>query len=164
MQEEIWKDIPGYEGLYHVSNLGDVKSLNYKKSKTEKLLKLAIASDGYFVVGLYKDSKSKQYKVHKLVAMAFLNHIPCGYEVVCDHKNDVKTDNRLENLQLVTARFNTCKTQGKYSSKYKGVSWHKRSRKWMSRIIINGKLNHLGSFNCELSASLAYQNKLKELI
>jgi hypothetical protein len=95
--------------------------------------------------------------------MAFLNHIPSGNKLVIDHRNDNKLDNRLENLQVVTNRFNTCKTRGNYSSKYKGVNWHKHTQKWVSRIIINNKRHSLGYFNCELAAHLAYQNKLKTI-
>jgi hypothetical protein len=170
---EEFRDVPGYEGLYQVSNLGNVKSLPkewrsgecYRNTRRHngKILKSAINSKGYLTIGFFKDEKRKTFSVHQLVAMAFLNHIPCGYDLVCDHLNDIKTDNRLENLQLVTARFNTCKTQGKYSSKYKGVSFNKLNKKWISYININGKRKHLGYFNCELAASIAYQNKLKTL-
>ena len=95
--------------------------------------------------------------------MAFLNHTPNGNKLVVDHINDDKTDNRLDNLQVVTQRINTCKTQDRYTSNYKGVSLYKRTNKWISKININGKLIHLGYFNCELSAALAYQNKIKEI-
>ena len=70
----------------------------------------------------------------------------------------------LENLQLISQRENVYKTQGKYSSKYKGVSWDKEKNKWRTKIRINGKLIHLGYFNCELAASAAYQNKLKTIL
>lgn len=171
--EEIWKDIKGYEGLYQVSNLGRVKSLpkewrsgecyyNVRKHNG-KIMSSVINSSGYLIVGFYKDKKRKTVSVHQLVAMTFLGHQPDGYKFVCDHINDNKLDNRLENLQIVTQRFNTCKTQGKYSSKYKGVSFNKLSNKWIAYININRKKVHLGYFNCELSASLAYQNKLKTL-
>ena len=159
MMEEIWKPIPNYEGLYEVSDLGRVKSLNYNRTKTEKFLKLQKNSVGYYHVIL----KGKTLQVHQLVAITFLNHIPNGYNLIIDHINDNKLDNRPKNLQIVTARFNTCKTQGNYSSKYKGVSWSKAAKKLLSFIRINGKLKHLGLFNCELSASIAYQNKLKEI-
>ncbi len=80
-----------------------------------------------------------------------------------DHVNDIKTDNRAENLQLVTSRFNTCKTQDRYTSNHKGVCWDKKANKWVTQIHINGKQKKLGYFACELKASLAYQNKLKEI-
>ena len=160
MDKEIFKDIPGYEGLYQVSNQGRVKS--FMKGK-EKILKQPTNSSGYLQVTIYRNG-AKIYKVHALVAMAFLNHTPCGHNLVVDHINDDKLDNRVENLQVVTQRFNACKTQGRYTSKYKGVSWRKDARKWISRMYINGKLKHLGYFKCELAASYAYQMGLKSLL
>lgn len=166
---EIWKDVPGYDGLYQVSNLGNVKSLNRFVIRgcnsvfiNGKYLK-PTSTHGYLKVILSNNSSKKSIKVHQLVAMAFLNHTPNGNVFVVDHINDNKTDNRLENLQVVTNRFNTCKTRGNYSSKYKGVNWHKHTNKWVSRIIINNKRYSLGYFNCELAAHQAYQNKLKTI-
>jgi len=169
---EVWKDIPGYEGLYQVSNLGNVKSLPREwvtgkgavRKHKGKILKGSTNSSGYRLVILCVNGKIKGYTIHQLVAIAFLNHKPNGLELVVDHINDNKLDNRVENLQIVTNRFNICKTQGKYSSKFKGVVWHKQLNKWRSQIVINGKLKHLGVFKCELSASHAYQKALKELL
>jgi hypothetical protein len=163
MQEEIFKDIPGYDGLYQVSNLGNVKSLNYKRSNNEKILKKVICGN-YYVVCLSKDNKIKNKYVHQLVAMAFLNHIPNGHGKVIDHINDNPSDNRVENLQIVTQRFNVKKTQGKYSSMYKGVSWDKKFNKWRAMIQINGKQFFLGHYINEEDAHLAYQNTLKQII
>ena len=168
MKNEIWKDVPGYEGFYQVSDLGNVKSLSRKiwNGKVffiskDKLLKPGV--DGYCNVELSKNCKRKNFKVHQLVAMAFLGHIPCGFELVVDHINDNPLDNRVENLQIVTQRENSHKTQGKYSSKYKGVTWGAHANKWISGIYLNGKRIHLGIFENELDASFCYQNKLKEL-
>lgn len=101
---EIWKDIKGYEGLYQVSNLGNVKSLNYNKTKKEKqLTKLTIM--GYIKVGLSKNGKVKVHFVHRLVWEAFNGPIPEGMCV--NHINEDKTDNRYpENLNLMTHREN----------------------------------------------------------
>lgn len=171
--EEIWKDVPTYEGLYQVSNLGNVKSLSrFKMSGGNKVsVKGRILKGGqsglkknmYLAVVLCDNTHRKQYKIHVLVAMAFLNHTPCGHKLVVDHINDNKLDNRVENLQIVTHRFNTYKTQGKWVSKYKGVSMCKIKNKWRARIRIQGKEIIIGYFTCELAASLAYQNKLKTL-
>jgi hypothetical protein len=173
MQEEIWKDVPNYEGLYQVSNLGNVKSLSRLKesggnkvSVNERILKgrqSGYKKNMYLAVALCNNKHTKQYKIHVLVAMAFLNHTPCGFKLVVDHINDNKLDNRLENLQIVTQRENSYKTQGKWSSNYKGVSWCRIKKKWRSRIRILNKEVLIGYFTCELAASLAYQNKLKEI-
>lgn len=170
MENEIWKDIIGYEGIYQVSSLGRIKSLarrrfnhnSYYNSK-EMILSHCKGSTGYYQVGLCKNGKAKSLKVHKLVAMAFLGHIPCGYKLVIDHINDNPLDNRLENLQIITQRENVSKTQGKYSSKYKGVSFCNKSGKWVAMIFFNKNKKYLGSFINEYEAHLAYQNKLKEI-
>jgi hypothetical protein len=149
---EIWKSIQNYEGLYEVSNLGRVKSLKFNK---EKILSQGMLR--YCNVVLWKNSIGITRTVHQLVAESFLNHTPNGMKLVVDHINDDKLDNRVENLQIVTTRFNAYKTQGKYSSKYKGVSWDKKLNKWRAMISINGKLKHLGYFNCELLAYHEYE-------
>ena len=168
--KEIWKDIPEYEGYYQVSNLGRVKSLSRlrfnnggKFTSKEKILK-AGTTDGYFCVALSKNAKQKTFRVHQLMAMAFLNHTPCGLNLVVNHINFDRKDNRIENLELVTARENANKKHIKSSSKYTGVCWDKSRSKWVSHITIDNKQKFLGYFNCELSASKAYQNKLKEIL
>lgn len=111
---EIWKDIKGYEGLYQVSSLGRVKSLkrefysgmNYqlKKSYPERILKKRYTKTGYVYVGLSKKGDVRKFKVHRLVAMAFL---PNPHNKSCvDHTNGVRDDNRLENLRWVDASQN----------------------------------------------------------
>lgn len=160
MQNEIWKDILGYEGLYQVSSLGNIKSFH---GNNERVLKSSADYYGYHIIILCKNQLRKTFKVHQLVAMAFLNHIPNGNKMVIDHINDSKSDNRLENLQVVTQRYNSRKTQGKYSSQYKGVSWSKQNNKWNSLIQINGKLKYLGNFTNEYDAHIAYQTALINL-
>ena len=169
---EEWRDIKGYEGLYQVSNLGRVKSLPKEwvigkggiRKHNGKTLKGSVTDKGYSRVLLYKNGTRKEYSVHQLVAMAFLGHTPCGYVLVVDHIDDNPKNNRVDNLQIVTHRFNTYKTQGKYSSKYKGVYWSSKSNKWRAGIRINGKQKHLGLFTCELAAHHAYQKAVKNLI
>jgi hypothetical protein len=170
--EEIFKDIPNYEGLYQVSNLGNVKSLSREiliRSKhasiiKEKILKPSINTTGYYFVNLYKNGKIKSFTIHKLVAITFLNHIPDGTtKIVVDHINNNSLDNRLKNLQLVSHRENLSKDKKFGSSQYVGVSWYKSKNKWISQIKINGKLKYLGLFSDELLAHEAYQNALKNL-
>ena len=166
---EIWKEVKGFED-YEISNLGRVKSLarivttvkgsrNYK----EKFLKPSISGCGYLKVNLYKDTKAKTKKIHKLVAIAFLNHKPNGLKLVVDHINTVKTDNRLGNLQIITNRENLSKDKKGGSSRYIGVSWSKSNKKWIASIRINGNIGHLGSFKDELEAAEAYQIALNNL-
>lgn len=160
-QLEIWKYIPNYGGLYEVSNLGNVKS--YKKHPEGKLLSRCFDGHGYLHVLLYKNGKSKTKKVHQLVAEVFLNHNPCGYKLVVNHINFIKTDNRVKNLEIVTARENANLKHIKSSSQYVGVSWIKNIGKWRSVILINGKNKFLGHFTDELEAHNAYQNELQKI-
>jgi len=159
MKEEIWKDVPNYEGIYKVSDLGNIKSL-----LSNKIMKQSNTNDGYLCISLMNKGKRWRPKIHQIVAMAFLGHIPCGMKMVIDHINDNPLDNRVENLQIVTTRYNSNKTQGKYSSKYKGVSWNCSRLKWVARIHINGETKHLGAFVNEYDAHLAYENELKTII
>lgn len=103
---ELWKDIPGFEGLYQVSNLGRVKSLprqiwNGKGffTSTEKILHPNTLTKGYFQAELKKDKKRHLLQVHRLVATTFIpNPDPCTLNQV-NHINGNKQDNRLENLE-----------------------------------------------------------------
>ena len=167
--EEIFKDITGYEGLYQVSNLGNVKSLPRKMIKKgiyiskEKILKQSVLTSGYYVVNLTKNKKQKVFTIHQLVAIAFLNHTPEKYDFIVDHINNNKLDNRVENLQVITQRENTSKDRRNKTSNYTGVYWYKPSNKWRANIYINGKSIHLGRFDSEYEAHLKYQEALQNI-
>ena len=107
-EKEIWKDIPEYEG-YQVSNLGRVKSLERIDALghrlKEKILKPSISHNGYYRVCLHKNSIGKMHVVHRLVWIAFNGPIPEGLQV--NHINEIKSDNRLSNLNLMTPKENT---------------------------------------------------------
>lgn len=104
--EEIFKDIEGYEGYYQISNLGRVKSLgkgNSNNSK-EKILILGKDGGGYAKTTLYKDGKQKIFKVHRLVAKAFIpnpNNLPC-----VNHRDENKNNNCVDNLEWCTIEYN----------------------------------------------------------
>ena len=94
------KDIKNYEGLYAITEDGRVWSY-----KNNKFLKLGNHHSGYLNIRLFKDGFSKIYSVHRLVAEAYLdnpNNWPC-----VNHKNEIKTDNRAENLEFCTVRYNS---------------------------------------------------------
>jgi hypothetical protein len=166
MENEIWKDIPNYDGYYQVSNLGRVKTTSNNKTRKERILKLTLnGPEGkkYLAICLSKNSKQKVIKIHQLVAMAFLNHTPCGHKIVVDHIDNNRFNNNLSNLQLITNRENSSKNKTGGTSKYVGVCWNKQKQKWNSEIHIEGKKFLLGQFKNELDAHLAYQKKLKTL-
>ena len=97
--DEIWKPVVGYEGLYEVSNMGNVRSLfRYKK-----VLKPS-PTNGYLTVELWKDKERKRVGIHVLVAMAFI-HNPDNLPEV-NHKNEVRSDNNVENLEWCTHLYN----------------------------------------------------------
>lgn len=165
---EQWKDIPDYEGLYQASNLGNIKSLSRTVFKNGKypfiqkgrILRKATDANGYNIVSLYKNGKQKTSKVHQLIAISFLNHVPCGLVLVVNHINFIKTDNRVKNIEIVTARENSNLKHIKSSSEYVGVSWNKKTRKWTSYITIKKNRIVLGHFVSELEASQCYENAL----
>lgn len=156
---ESWRDVLGYNGDYIVSDLGNVISL---KRKTPTLRNKVVTGKNYYAVNLSLEGKVKQWEVHILVAMAFLGHVQCGHIIVVDHIDMDTLNNTLSNLQLITNRKNLSKDKVG-TSKYTGVCWHKRDKKWRTSITINGKVTSLGNFNEELDASEAYQTKLKEI-
>lgn len=108
MKKEIWKAIPGYES-YEISNMGNVKSIDRVSSNGRKLKgkmrAQAKGTDGYLLVALCKDGKTKSFSVHKLVMLAFIGKPPQGYEV--NHIDENKLNNQLSNLEYVT-RLENC--------------------------------------------------------
>lgn len=161
MQTEIWKDVPGYEGQYQVSNLGNVRSI--------RVLSKINHSKGYHQINMMVDSKLKIMKIHQLVAMAFLDHVPNGNKLVVDHINGDKKDNRLENLQVITNGENLrrayeikiidnmYKKKTNKSSRFPGVCFFKQTGKWKAQFQRKNVRKHLGYFDTEMEAYHAYQ-------
>jgi hypothetical protein len=160
---EKFKDIPNYLGMYQVSYFGNVKS--FMHSKEGKILKQFTNKGGYLCVKLYKDQNKKTCRVHKLMAITFLNHIPCGFNECVDHINNIRTDNRIDNLQLISNRENLTKDRFRKetTSKYIGVHFDKSRNKWIAAINLNNKSIHLGRFKSELKASEAYNEALNKI-
>ena len=112
---EVWRDIPGYEGLYQVSNSGHVKSMKRKYfnsgigrdyCKAEKILTPRENKKrfGYFELSLHKDGKEKRFKLHRLVALAFVPN-PNNYPQV-NHIDGNKGNNSVENLEWCSCKYN----------------------------------------------------------
>lgn len=153
---EEFKDIPGYEGRYQVSNFGRVLS----NAKTKgKILKDWGTKGGYRMVRIcIGDGSSVCRTVHLLVASAFMNHQSDGTQLmVVDHIDDDPSNNNLKNLQLVSQRYNSIKRG------YKGYSLHKKSGLYMSRIYINGKHKLIGYFKTSKEARESYEKELQKL-
>lgn len=104
---EVWKDIPGYEGLYQVSNMGRVKSLERTKDNNggkvaipERIMRTSVDTVGYSIVCLTKDGKRKTHKIHRLVGMAFVPNPENKQEI--NHKDGDKRNNCAVNLEWST--------------------------------------------------------------
>jgi hypothetical protein len=159
---EQWKDIPDYEGYYQASDLGRIKAMpkhkNHSSGKRTFLSKEKILKQSkiqiYCKITLYLEKISNQYLTHQLIAITFLNHIPNRNVITVDHINNIKHDNRLINLQLITPRENSTKDSYNKTG-YTGIN--KRADKFQALIQFNGKNFNLGTFDSPALASKKYQ-------
>lgn len=119
--KEIWKDIPGYEGLYQISNLGNIYIIKRKKKKIKTINK-----DGYYYVNLSKNNHKTSYLVHRLVAETFLNKKKYKYAkndnideklLVVNHKDENKLNNCIDNLEWCTNKYNVIYSKNNYKEK-----------------------------------------------
>lgn len=158
--KEIWKLIPGYE-KYEVSNLGRVRS---HKRKETIILRQTIEKNRP-QIELWKDNKSKLYPIYKLMAMAFLNHKPCGHKIVIDHIDNNPLNNHLSNLQLISQRKNSTKDRWrkKTSSKYLGVYFNSKQNRFIASIQIKGIDIHLIQTEDEDYAGAMYKTASENL-
>lgn len=104
LPKQIWKDIPGYEGKYQVSNTGKVRSLNYNNTGKTEVLKPCISNMGYKLINLWKNGKGKNYLIHRLVALAFIPN-PNNYPMI-NHKDENPKNNAVWNLEWCTPQYN----------------------------------------------------------
>jgi len=159
---EEWRDVIGYNGDYQISNLGRVKSFKYIR---ERILIPKKKKNGYLQVILSKNNTHKTITIHKLVAIAFLNHSdnsPGHQKIVVDHINNIKDDNRSANLQLLTERQNTIKSS-RPNANHTGAQWSIKEKRWRAAIHFKGRKVSLGYFTTEIAAGTAYQKALSEI-
>ena len=102
LENEKWKDIDGYDGMYQVSDLGRVRS---KHSGEWKILKCGKNNNGYLLVWLYKDRNRTRITVHRLVANACIPNSDESKTTI-NHNNEIKTENTVTNLEWGTAQYN----------------------------------------------------------
>ena len=147
---EHWASIDGYLN-YQVSWWGRVTN-----TKTGRILKPGTSTHGYRFVILSKNGKQKLHYIHKLVAREWVPN-PEGKRCV-DHRDGDRTNNHFENLRCATHSENQWNKRRRKdgSSLYKGVSWDKRSGKWVVRIKTGGVNTNLGLFEDEREAAESY--------
>jgi hypothetical protein len=163
---EIYKDIKDYEGIYQVSNYGNVKSLERLHAKgkgvlKERILKPSLMSSGYYQVILCRLLSKKAFTIHRLVANSFITKKQ-GKEII-NHIDGNKRNNSVENLEWCTYRENSAHgyMSKKTTSIYTGVSLTK-NKNWLSVVTIYDKNICIGVFESEYFASVAY-NKISKL-
>lgn len=156
--EEIWLDIIGFEGLYQVSSIGNVKRLTRTIKNgsgvqllEERPLKTYLSKRGYPFLILRKDNRSINKYIHRLVAESFIGKS----DLQVNHINGIKTDNRVENLEFVTNRENNTHRFNK-EGHLTGAHFSKKANKWQSAIKVNKQNINLGYFDNQLDAHLAY--------
>ena len=160
-EEEIFVDIKNFEGKYHISNFGNVKSLCGVK---ERMLKGFINNCGYSTVNLYfLNSKIKSFLIHRLVAEHFIEN-PENKSCV-DHIDGNILNNKLSNLRWAThgENMHNQKIPINNTTGFKGVTYYKPNKKFAAKIAIDNKNYHLGYFKTAKEASDVYDAKAKEI-
>lgn len=152
---EIWKNIKGYEGLYQVSNLGEIKSFKLNK---ERILKKMETHKGYICVDLSFKGKKRRVPVHRIVAEAFIPNPENKKQV--DHIDENKLNNKTSNIRWLTNRENVSEYRSKRGNKVVGVHYSKKQKKFISQIYISGVTYSLGMFDNINDAEKNYQKAL----
>ena len=149
------KIIDGFEN-YCVSDNGDVYNLKFERKLRPRLK--GKPDRKYYAVKLCKDGIVTQIKNHRLVALAFIENDDPNNKILVDHKDNDRLNNNVSNLRWSTHKGNSQNRnkQKDTSSKYKGVAYHKKNKKWRAQIYVNNKNKNLGYFHNEDEAARIY--------
>lgn len=143
MTKEIWKSVPGYEGYYEASTLGNIKSVTREVHnsvgtfiKQSVILKPSMQNNGYYRVMLTKDKKHKYMLVHRIIALTFIDN-PLNKSIV-NHKDEDKHNNRVDNLEWFTIKGNNNynNRQYKIAAKNKSNGTYDKIRKLTSKPVL----------------------------
>lgn len=167
-EKEVWKDIKGYEGLYMVSSLGNVKSMNYRRSGKPKNLKLKYTTSGYNSVVLSKDGTKKDRMVHRLVAETFIPN-PERYPQI-NHKDEDKFNNEVDNLEWCTEKYNSNYGTGKERmakslTGKKHTEEHRKARsEWMTGLRVGEEHPMFGKSHTEETKMKMSESRKKPVV
>jgi len=161
MSNECWKSIKNYEGLYDVSNFGNVRSVKRAGTKGG-VLTPALSSSKYLCVVLSKNNNPKTVNIHTLVWDHFGNKNRNSRAECVDHIDNNKLNNCIKNLQILSQRDNLSKYYSKIG-KLNGATFFKG--KWQSSISVSGMKIHLGVYSTQQEAHETYKRyKLENLL
>lgn len=165
-EPEIWKPIPGYEGIYEISSWGNVRSLerwqkirgNSIRLQPSKLLSINYTGV-YPQICLSKNNQKKSFRVHLIVDFVFFDIV--DYDYIINHKDLNKKNNYYKNIERINHRENTShyfKNNFEKTSKFTGVSYDKSKpkRPWVASFRYNKKCVKLGNFESEEEAHQVY--------
>lgn len=177
---EVWKEIPGFEGRYQVSNLGRVMSIQDNHGKYKEQIKATrISNKGYVYVSLFIKDRQHNVSVHHAVASAFIPN-PDNKPTV-NHIDGSKQNNRVDNLEwatysenlkhafkigLTNAQHVADRQRGSkigVTSSFHNVSWDKTRQKWKATLKDKGRMVFQKRFDCEIEAAKYVNTMLDEL-
>ena len=162
------KPLPSFEMLNNIFEVSSnsISGLLWKNPRSTKLKPGHVAGtkdkEGYWNVGIKLNTKTELFRVHRIIY--FLKTKQNIDDFFIDHIDGNPTNNKISNLRCATNQQNCCnkKKTKKYTSKYKGVSWDKKEKKWRAQICFNYQKNCLGFFEFESDAALAYDKAAKK--
>lgn len=165
--KEIWADIKKFEGYYQVSSFGRIKSMSRIVKGIhasghpikEKILKTSKDNKGYPTVGLLKDGKRYAVKVHRLVALAFIPNNLNKREV--NHKNSIRHDNNVENLEWCTRSENILHAYKHGNKKQKTGEYHPMYGKRGKLSPLHGKTSGAAKIVLDLQTGIFYDSAKK---